>query len=371
MLERNEPTVLHIIDTISTGGAQTVLIDFLLYEAHHSTQQVFVLRTTKNRLSSGTIPVEVYPSPSRWSLMCLLRLYRLVDQFRPSIIHTYLFRAHVFGFIIKLVKGNKVSFILHEHGDVFEAGLIKRLVYALIGRIADSIIAVSNEAKRQLNLCYLPSAAPISVIHNFAPMPSNSVPPSAASLNMPSLHQNSNFKIGFFGRLEPEKGVDVLLDSLELIRTPLSVYIVGDGSLKLSLKNRAKRLIALHDIQFLGWRIDVSQLMSQMQAVVVPSRRESFGRVALEAQAEGIPVIAADICGLDEFLRDEQNAILFKSEDPLALAKQIVRLASDNDLAARLTVGGRATAERLSISEYSKQLNTLYNGLTVTRALSA
>src|SRR5262249_41078185 len=100
------------------------------------------------------------------------------------------------------------------------------------------------------------------------------------------------------GRLAPEKGFDVLLDALRLAPMPLTV--VGSGPLAQALREQAKGL----DVRFAGTlrRAELHGMPAEAAAVVVPSRREGLGLVAVEAVLLGTPVIASHTGGLPEAL---------------------------------------------------------------------
>ena len=97
-------------------------------------------------------------------------------------------------------------------------------------------------------------------------------------------------------------------------------------------------------VTFLPYTEPIDPVYQALEVVVVPSRREAFGRVALEAMQAGVPVVAARTGGLAELIQDEKNGLLFEPDDPSGLAQCIIRLAGDPGLRARLIEGGWATA---------------------------
>ena len=129
----------------------------------------------------------------------------------------------------------------------------------------------------------------------------------------------------FAGKLARFKGVDVLLDAARIIedrRDDVFMMIVGDGEERDSLRSQAARL-GLRSVRFLGnvSMQELRKLYNIADVSVVPSRREPFGLVALEAMACGIPVVASDQGGLPDFVNDSVGA-LARPEDPADLAKK-------------------------------------------------
>ena len=132
------------------------------------------------------------------------------------------------------------------------------------------------------------------------------------------------------GRLSPEKGFDVLIEALALA-PEVHLELIGDGPELEKLQNCGKRLDLDSRLRFSGAlpRQEYLSRLAQADAVVVPSRTEGLGLVAVEALAVGRPVIASSVGGLPEVLgvaAAEKSAVLVPSEDPEALAAALREL---------------------------------------------
>jgi D-inositol-3-phosphate glycosyltransferase len=97
--------------------------------------------------------------------------------------------------------------------------------------------------------------------------------------------------------------------------------------------------------------------------VVVPSRSESFGLVAVEAQACGVPVVAAAVGGLAHAVSDGESGLLVPGWDPGDYAAALARILTEPGLAARLSGGARARAEEFSWTATADRLLELYSGI--------
>lgn len=139
--------------------------------------------------------------------------------------------------------------------------------------------------------------------------------------------------IVFAGKLTRFKGVDVLLEAAALYEQriaattghiPLTV-LAGDGEERASLKAQAERL-GLKAVRFLGnvSQQELCRLYNSADTSIVPSRREPFGLVAIEAMACGIPVIASNEGGLPDFVNNEVGALV-EPENPEALAEAVIQ----------------------------------------------
>lgn len=145
----------------------------------------------------------------------------------------------------------------------------------------------------------------------------------------------------FLKEHRPIYGPDLLLEAFALARQKvgdLRLTLAGSGDMNDQLKNRARELGMSEVVEFPGF-IDhrmVVSLLSTHHILVMPSRMESFGVVALEASACARPVIATNVGGIPEVVRDGETGLLVPPENVPALASAIVRLATDLELSARL-----------------------------------
>lgn len=142
------------------------------------------------------------------------------------------------------------------------------------------------------------------------------------------------------GRLVPEKGAAVLLETMPqlLRRHPVRLIIAGTGPYGDQLKRRAAQLGVQNRAHFAGWVDDATAraLYHYADVAVVPSTYEPFGIVALEAMAQGAPLVASDVGGLSEIVRHEENGLKALPGHAVSLAAQIDRLLTDRALARRL-----------------------------------
>ncbi|WP_084469570.1 glycosyltransferase family 4 protein [Jiangella gansuensis] len=154
----------------------------------------------------------------------------------------------------------------------------------------------------------------------------------------------------FGGRLEWEKGVDVCIEALALVRQrhhDARLVLAGAGSQEVNLRRLAQRLQIDHVVQFAG-RLDQPELASLFgtaDVALVPSSYEPFGIVALEACAAGTPVIAGDSGGLREVVEHDVTGLLVPPRDPGDLAAAALRLLDEPGLSQRLV---RAAHQRIS-----------------------
>jgi glycosyltransferase involved in cell wall biosynthesis len=154
--------------------------------------------------------------------------------------------------------------------------------------------------------------------------------------------------VGFAGRFERQKGVFLLASALERVMTAapaVRALWVGDGEVAPEID--AMLAMSPHATRHLrqSWSDDIVTCFAAMDILAFPSiRRESFGRVAAEGQASGLPVVASRVGGIPETIRENESGLLVAPGDVSAWADAILRLAGDATLRARMSAAGRAQA---------------------------
>lgn len=170
--------------------------------------------------------------------------------------------------------------------------------------------------------------------------------------------------IGFAGRFERQKGVLVLQSALEIVMASAPnarALWVGDGELATRLEGaiQASPHAARH--VRLPWSSDIVTHYAAMDILVLPStRRETFGRVAAEAQACGVPVVGSRVGGIPETILENESGLLVPPEDARMLSEPLLRLVNDASLRARMGAAGRAQAvERFATPHIARQFAKL------------
>ncbi len=140
----------------------------------------------------------------------------------------------------------------------------------------------------------------------------------------------------YFGRIEHEKGIDILLKSFANVRLKfpgLKLRLIGEGNYLDHSKKLSKELNVNSCTIFYGWKEkdEIQKIMSGCDLCVLPSRIESFGLTIAEAMAAGIPVISTKAGAIPEILKDGETGILVPSEDIEALRKAIIYALKNRD----------------------------------------
>lgn len=146
-------------------------------------------------------------------------------------------------------------------------------------------------------------------------------------------------------RLSYDKGIDILIDSFSQIhkKYDIELIVVGDGPELENLKLQVDKLNLLGSVKFFGSVTieKLAQLLSGAILTVVPSRCEGGGLINIEAQAVGCPVVASNIGGISEYIKNGYSGILVPPEDSKKLAYAIEQILSNNKIRNKLIKNGK------------------------------
>ena len=177
----------------------------------------------------------------------------------------------------------------------------------------------------------------------------------------------------FVGRIQPLKGPDVAIRALEALARPdAQLLIVGgasgtDGDVEVERAHQLVDELGLHDqVQFVEPQPHhiLSTYYRAADVVVVPSRSESFGLVALEAAACGTPVVASAVGGLQSLVDDGHTGFLLDRRTPVDFAKAIAEILDSPDLADAMSLAAAERAQRYTWGFAAARLRRLYVDLT-------
>jgi glycosyltransferase involved in cell wall biosynthesis len=265
------------------------------------------------------------------------------------------------------------------HHDVFRKDqftgargwLKRRLMAAVLGR-ADLIVCVTEDARRNYRE-FLPSFPPASrklaVVPNGIDTKVFAEIASRRALAADAGRADSPFSFGFLGRFMPQKGFDVLVAAVaELARNggpgrPFRIVTVSEGDCIGRYKAEVRRRGIERFIAFCGFTSSVADLLAELDCVVMPSRWESAGILAMEVLVAGCPLIATDCIGLREVVRDTP-ALVAAADDPASLAQQMKRaMDREGTLRAAFLDFAPLAGERFDVRRTAAAMESIFLGV--------
>lgn len=168
--------------------------------------------------------------------------------------------------------------------------------------------------------------------------------------------------IVYVGRLVPQKNLNILLHAIKKI-PGIKLKVIGEGQELKRLLILSKQLGIEKRVMFLG-KVDsheeVIKEIKKSSMLVLPSIRENFGIVPLEAMASGTPVISTNTEGPRDYINNGENGLLTEIGDVEDLTKKISLLVTDKNLSKKLSINGRKTAEKYDWNNIIKKIVKLY-----------
>jgi glycosyltransferase involved in cell wall biosynthesis len=146
--------------------------------------------------------------------------------------------------------------------------------------------------------------------------------------------------VGFIGRLDPIKRLPDLIRAVGVLRGGVRLHIFGGGSERPQLERLIRHLQLSEVVTLHGVVPRPQDALRQIGLLVLPSKAEGFGLVLIEAMAAGVPVLATNVPGIRDVVRDGETGVLVPC-DPQALAAALERLVENPELRGRLAAAGR------------------------------
>jgi len=348
--------VLEMIDRPFLGGGQIVLLSL----ARHLDRERFEvavcaaaggpLEDEVRRLGFVFHPAAFSKKPS---LGLLRGLECLLIENRIGLLHTHGGVAGLFGRWAAHRAGTPaVIHTLHGiHYLHYRNRLIKNVYIRLerrCSKFTDAVICVSEADRTQALRHRLADESRIRLIRNgIETTPPRSGP--AWDRRLLELQRKLNLDrpiVGAVARLHRQKGVSYLFRAAETIllaHPEAKIVVVGGGPLETEFRAMTAKEGFGRSVAFLGERADASEILALFDVFVLPSLWEGLPLALVEAAAAGKPIVATDIDGVREVVRNGETGLLVPPRDSAALAAAVLRLLDDPDLARRLA--GRARAE--------------------------
>lgn len=339
-----EMNILQILPQLNVGGVETGTVDLAKYLARQGHRCVvvsaggeLVAEIEKHGIRHYTLPVD---SKAFWvMLQAAQKLRRIIVEEKIDIVHG---RSRVPAWVgFMAARHTDAVFVTTAHGHysrhifshVMGWGKYTIVPSAVMGRHMIDDFRVPRE-----NIRLIPRSVDLDRYH----------------FRDRTEKGRGDLLIGVVGRITPIKGQLYFLKAMACVLrslTGVKAWIIGGVSpgkdhYMEELEVWTRRLGLSETVQFLGNRRDIPGILSQLDCLVMPSiSEESFGRVIVEAQAVGTPVVATKVGGVVEIIEDGIDGLLVHPRDHEGLAEAILKVLKDRSLAQTLSFNGRKKVE--------------------------
>ena len=290
----------------------------------------------------------------------LRRVTALARERKVDLIHTHMTRAHNFGVFLRRCSGIPCVATAHSHIVQFH------------WMFADYVISVSNATQRFQQRRNFVKANRIETVYGFMDYDRvSNVPRSARQEVRNSLQIGEDTPLfGIIGDIIPRKGHLHLIRALPSIferRPEARLVVVGSPKRKIGeeyfqkVQAEALKLGVQDKIIWAGYRNDIPQVLSALDIYVLASLDEMFPVAVLEAMAAKLPIVATEVGGVPECLKNCETALLTPSADPEKLSLSILRLLDDKALATRLSTNAQQVAhDNFSLESQAPRVEAVF-----------
>lgn len=249
------------------------------------------------------------------------QIHEVIEKVNPDIIHVHSTWAGLFVRLPYLFRKRKAKIIYQSHGWAFlmDTSNYKKNIYSFVEKIlsipTDKIINISNYEQNQ--------AIKYGFNKNKMIMIYNGVEDKVNKSNLKLNWDRNKINLLFVGRLDRQKGLDLFLDVYNKMELDnIHLYVIGTSVLDSSLPQNTEY------VTYLGWvdNKDIDVYYQACDAVIMPSRWEGFGLVAIEAMRNSKPVIVSNAGALPELIKNNINGYIFKLKDKFSLRDILIKL---------------------------------------------
>ena len=290
-------------------------------------------------------------------LKSIIEVRKILKQIKPDIIYMHSSKAGAIG-RIALVFNFKAKKLYNAHGWYFNAQISdkKKKIFALIEKIlaikTDRIINISKSEYESALKYKIAPKKKMCIIENgidFTKFKNN-------DKNREETRKEYNIKenetvIGVVGRLSEQKDPMTMIKAFELVHKEnknTRLMYVGSGELEEEVKQYARDNNILDKIIITGWVTNVDKYIPAFDIAVLPSKWEGFGLVLIEYMACDKPIIATNVGGIKDIIKDNENGLLISIESGKELVNKILELVKNNSL-------------KINMIENNKKYRNLYD----------
>lgn len=294
------------------------------------------------------------------SLLDVVKVARRTDT---DILHLHGYKSCTLGRVAGAFLG--IPVVLHEHGAFPSVPFHQRVADWLLSPLGDRMIAVSEAVAEFCIEQRSVDPGKVEVIPNSIPLDDfRNVPRQAAEEVAEEFGLDPNAPIiGSVGRLDEEKGTTYLLDAVPAIQEEIpevKVLVVGEGTLRTELEEKAERLGIAEDVVFTGERRDVARLYKLMDVKVIPSINEGMPLTLLEAMTAGTPVVATKAGGIVELIEDGENGRLVPPQKPEEIAQAVVTLLQNSEYRQNIAEEAQKRVQQYDIQNSMRKIEKIY-----------
>jgi glycosyltransferase involved in cell wall biosynthesis len=345
------PRVIHTIETAEPGGAEKILVQVAdgLREEYDPVAVVLQEGWASSEFAKLNIPVTHMPLDRSFDLSWVRRMISFIRENNIKLIHSHEFTTNAYALVAARLAGIPVICTIHGK-NYYPDRLYRRIASRMTARYASEFVAVSEDLKNYLVANIGIPGEQITVVHNG--IDTCDIDRSRFDRHeirqQLQIAQDAYVVIVVAALFEMKGHKDLITALLEPVidSEKLCVLFVGDGDYRAALERQVSECNLVDKVRFLGFRSDIPALLAVSDLFILPSYSEGLPVSVLEAMSAELPVIATDVGGLKEIIRDGDNAYLVPAANPQHLANKIGYCMDNRAVAAQVASQGRRDVTR-------------------------
>ena len=354
--------ILNVIWKFSTGGIGKCFQTYArLHDVDKDVEVVSVCIDPQDcaydRTALKAMEARIIPIKSVFDFSWQAKTKGLIDEVQPDLIFCHGFNGPVVVQRLRQKYHFDIPMVCSYHGLYHAPSLLKRPLSPLFNNLqmlcyrkyAQKVIPVENYSLTYLKRKHVPQSK-ITVVHNgIAPHY------EAKKIDLPK----KGISIGLASRLDKVKGIEYLLEAVPLIKAKAKerfhIYVVGNGPLDHELRKQIAELHIEDDVTMTGYQGNIPDWLATWDIFCLPSLHEYHSIALLEAMRAGKAIVATNVGGNTESVRDGQEGLIVPSRDSSALADALIKLIESSSLRSELGKYARERFEREFTEEVMKR----------------
>lgn len=338
-------SVLFTVTSRSWGGNEKWAAEAArsLHARGHRVKVLWSHEAVLRQLAARGLPARRLRLPGDVNPVSFSSFARAIRAERPDVLVLTKQREYWVGGLAARLAGRPLVALRLGLARPLKDDLKRRLSF---GRFADLVIVNSSSVAATLGASPWFDQAKVRILLNGVDGSACDPRAGRALLESLGVPPDAPAVVGA-GRLAHQKGFDVLIRGFRDVRAAVPetrLVILGEGGRRGDLIDEAARSGVAGSVVFAGHRDDVREVLAGASVYALSSRNEGMANTLLEAMSVGSPIVATDVSGTREAVRDGQDAVIVPPDDPAALSRAIVTLLRDRELARRLGESARARA---------------------------
>lgn len=360
--------VLHIINSLDVGGAETLLKESVPYfEAKGLTCDILVLKRSNSGyeeyLKNKGINIFYSDVQNIYNPFQIKFLISFLKKNNYDVIHSHLFPSQYWVSLASRFLRTSPKLVTTEHNT--SNGRRGKQIFRLLDKIIynkyECIICISEGTKNELNKWLKETYTKAYVIDNGI-----NIDKFKEAVALEKSEIIKNFKTGdvlvvMTARLSEQKDHATVILAAKKLPHNYHVIFIGKGEKQEEYTKLVEKHQLNERVHFIGVRSDVERVIKACDVFVLSSNYEGFGLVAVEAMASGLPVIASNVTGLSEVVSGA--GLLFEKGNTKELAELILKVSTKLDVKNNLISKGYIRANKYSIREFIEKHISLYKSI--------